>query len=110
MPRKVGKQKARTKYTTAVKRAGSEQTVIDGMRRFANDPNLPETQFIPHPTTWLERNGWEDEPLPPRLSVTDIPPARRASGTRPEDWRRPSTTQPPPFVDAEVLPFKELGQ
>lgn len=65
-PRKVGKDKARSAYTAAVKRAGDEQTVIDGMRRFAADPNLPEKQFIPHPTTWLTRGGWGDEPLPPR--------------------------------------------
>lgn len=66
VPRKVGKDKARSAYAAAVKRAGDEQTVIDGMRRFATDPNLPEKQFIPHPTTWLTRGGWDDEPLPPR--------------------------------------------
>lgn len=69
-PRKVGKQKARTKYATAVKRAGDEQTVIDGAHRLANDPNLPEQKFIPHPTTWLERDGWEDEPLPARFDMS----------------------------------------
>lgn len=67
-PRKVGKQKARGKYAAAVKRAGDEQTVIDGAHRLAADPNLPEAKFIPHPTTWLERDGWEDEPLPPRMA------------------------------------------
>lgn len=66
VPRKVGKDKARSAYAAAVKRAGDEQTIIDGMRRFAADPNLPEKQFIPHPTTWLRRGGWGDEPLPPR--------------------------------------------
>ena len=69
-PRKVGKQKARGKYATAVKRAGDEQTVIDGAHRLANDPNLPEQKFIPHPTTWLERDGWEDEPLPARIDMS----------------------------------------
>lgn len=68
-PRKVGKQKALAKYLTAAKRVG-EQTIIDGAVRLANDPNLPEKNFIPHPTTWLERDGWEDEPLPPRLGTT----------------------------------------
>lgn len=64
-PRKVGKQKARAKYAAAVKRSQSEDTVIEGARRLAADPNLPEQKFIPHPTTWLERDGWDDEPLPP---------------------------------------------
>ena len=62
-PRKVGKQKAIAKYAAATNRA-DEQAIIDGAHRLANDPNLPEQKFIPHPTTWLERNGWEDEPLP----------------------------------------------
>ncbi len=64
-PRKVGKDKARTAYRSACRRS-DEQTVIDGARRLRDDPNLPETQFIPHPATWLTRGGWEDEPLPPR--------------------------------------------
>lgn len=64
-PRKVGKDKAKTKYTAATKRA-DEQTIIDGAHRLANDPNLPEPKYIPHPTTWLERGGWNDEPLPAR--------------------------------------------
>lgn len=64
-PRKVGKDKARTAYESACKRA-TEETILQGAIRFANDPNLPEKQFIPHPTTWLNRGGWDDEPLPPR--------------------------------------------
>lgn len=64
-PRKVGKDKARTAYASARKRA-TEETIVQGAIRFANDPNLPEKQFIPHPTTWLNRGGWDDEPLPPR--------------------------------------------
>lgn len=66
-PRKVGKDKARTAYESACNRA-DEQTVIDGAIRLAADPNLPERQFIPHPTTWLNRGGWDDEPYPPRTS------------------------------------------
>lgn len=64
-PRKVGKQKAKAKYAAATKRA-TQDDIIDGAHQLATDPNLPESQFIPHPTTWLERNGWEDEPLPAR--------------------------------------------
>lgn len=65
-PRKVGKQKAIAKYKAALNRATPEE-IIDGAHRLSNDPNLPEQQFIPHATTWLERNGWEDEPLPVRF-------------------------------------------
>lgn len=64
-PRKVGKEKARTKYATACKKA-TPDAIIAGAYRLANDPNLPDKQFVPHPTTWLERGGWADEPLPQR--------------------------------------------
>lgn len=67
-PRKVGKQTAQAKYKAAVKRS-SEDAVIAGAHALAQDPNLPEPKFIPHPTTWLERNGWEDEPLPTRYGT-----------------------------------------
>ena len=77
-PRKVGKQKARTKFTAACKRT-DPQVVIDGARRLAADPNLPEAQFIPHPSTWLERDGWDDEPLPPRNTHTTPDERKRAA-------------------------------
>jgi len=64
-PRKAAKAKARTKFATAVKKVGA-QTVIDGATRYAADPNLPEQQYIPHPTTWLEQGRWDDPPLPAR--------------------------------------------
>lgn len=97
-PRKVGKQKARTKFTTATKRA-DPHTIIAGAKRLATDPNLPEKQFIPHPTTWLERDGWDDEPLPPR----ERKPQRQDNSL--EAWLG-MTDQP--FVDAEVVDIKEL--
>jgi hypothetical protein len=75
-PRKVGRQdaqrawdKARRKVNPAVIQAAVEQ--------MATDPNLPETQFIPHPSTWLNRGGWDDPPYPPpsngrpKTSTTD---------------------------------------
>lgn len=67
-PRKVGKQKAIAKYKAAIKRAESEQQIIDGAQRLRDDPNR-EDQYTPHPTTWLERNGWEDPELPQRATT-----------------------------------------
>lgn len=68
-PRKVGKQKCIAKYKAARNRA-TQQEIIDGAHRLANDPNLPEQTYVPHPTTWLERNGWQDEPLPMRFRTS----------------------------------------
>ena len=73
-PRKVGKDRARTSYLAATRRT-DEQVVIDGALRLAQDPNLPEAQFIPHPTTWLNRGGWQDEPLPDRAARDRRPTA-----------------------------------
>jgi len=63
-PRKVGKGAAKRAFVKAFKGTGAD--IIDGARRFAKDPWLPEKQFIPHPATWLNREGWLDEPLPER--------------------------------------------
>lgn len=86
-PRKVGKEAAKKAFAKATKHAGSE-VVIDGARRFADDPNLPEDKtYIPHPSTWLNRGSWEDEQLP----------ARKAAGmwsgctTRPDAPRDPKS-------------------
>lgn len=69
-PRKVGKEAARKAYAKAARRAGGFADINEGARRFAADPNLPtDRQFIPYPATWLNRDGWEDEPLPPRADA-----------------------------------------
>lgn len=110
-PRRVGKKTAQARFTAACKRATPE-TIIAGARRLANDPNLPEKQFIPHPSTWLSRDGWEDEPLPPRNTSTNTPqePAwRHTPGTRFEDWIDPAAASNPfPTLDAEVIDQQEL--
>jgi hypothetical protein len=77
-PRKVGKATARRAFDAAIRRTGNPTLVIDGARRLATDPNLPEREFIPHPPTWLNRDGWEDEALPPRTNGR--PPERPRSG------------------------------
>ncbi len=64
-PRKVGRAAARAKFVSLAK-VTDVAKILDGARRYANDPNLPEKQFIPYPTTWLNQGRWEDEPLPPR--------------------------------------------
>lgn len=64
-PRKVGKNAA-DKALRRVLLETSFDEVMAGLIRMANDPNLPEKQFVPHPATWLNRAGWLDEPYPVR--------------------------------------------
>lgn len=64
-PRKAGKQAAEKAFLKAIANVDAED-VIAGATRFAEDPNLPPKQFIPHPATWLNGGCWDDEPLPDR--------------------------------------------
>lgn len=62
-PRKVGRQKARAKFGTAVKEGTPAHVIIDGAKRYARDPNLPKDRtYIPHPATWIYQGRWADEP------------------------------------------------
>ncbi len=63
-PRKVGKRTARAAYDRARRRATTEM-ILDGAVRYRDDPNR-EKPYTAHPTTWLNRDGWQDEPCQPR--------------------------------------------
>jgi hypothetical protein len=57
-PRKVGKPQARQAFSKALKRA-TEQQIMNGLAAWTavwEDP-----RYIPHPTTWLNRDGWDDQ-------------------------------------------------
>lgn len=63
-PRRVGRQDSMRAFNSL---APQERIrALAGAKRLAADPNLPEKQFVPHPATWLRREGWSDEPYPPR--------------------------------------------
>lgn len=72
-PRRVGRAAARAAFMRAVK-GGKDRApvpaavILAGARRYAADPNLPETRFVPHPATWLNQGRWEDDPEPARSS------------------------------------------
>lgn len=63
-PRRVGKSDANKAFLKAWAAEGIK--VLDGAARLAADPNLPPARYIPHPATWLNRAGWDDEPYPVR--------------------------------------------
>jgi hypothetical protein len=69
-PRKTGKGAAKRAFWKAA--ANNQMAeILDGVVRMSQDPNLPETQFIPHPATWLNRDGWLDEPYPVRIKSAE---------------------------------------
>jgi hypothetical protein len=65
-PRKTAKGNARIAYQKALDRVSPEE-LQQAVESFANDPNLPEEQFIPHASTWLNQERWSDGPLPQRV-------------------------------------------
>jgi hypothetical protein len=67
--RRQGRRSAEKAWTHAIKRASCSE-ILDGARRHATDPNLPPLRYIPHASTWLNRDGWNDDPYPPYTNGT----------------------------------------
>ncbi|MBD8477600.1 hypothetical protein [Microbacterium sp. CFBP 8794] len=78
-PRKVAKPDARRAWDRALAKVSGE-VVLSAAVAHRDNPGRPETQFIPHPATWINREGWNDE-LPQlraeRLGAVDA--GRRAA-------------------------------
>ena len=62
VPRRVGK-KAAERAWRAVERRGESIEAIEGMREYAVafEQSGTELKYVPHPSTWLNRRGWEDD-------------------------------------------------
>lgn len=80
-PAKVAKGAARKAWPKALKAAGDVERIIAGAERYAADPNR-EPGFTAHPSTWLNAERWDDDPLPPKVvtnrwpETPDAPPRR----------------------------------
>lgn len=64
-PKKVDKGAAIRAFRKATKKEDVAR-IIDGAKRYAEDPNLPEKQFVKNPATWLNAEAWTNPPLPAR--------------------------------------------
>jgi hypothetical protein len=76
-PLKRDKRKALNAWRNAVARA-PHNVIVQGARRYREDPNR-RAGFTKYAEGWLNGDGWEDEPLPPRID----PRARPADPPRP---------------------------
>jgi hypothetical protein len=70
-PRSVGKAKAQTVFDAKIKSRADPDALIAAARSYAERCRLlgENPKFIPHPTTWLNRESWADDldqsmPLP----------------------------------------------
>lgn len=82
-PRKVGKPKAKLAFARVVKPQLLD-VVLAGASRYRDDPNR-DPEFTAHPTTWLARAGWDDDPLPRRGVSRTAPPAHQSNEP---DWSK----------------------
>ena len=63
-PLKVGKGAALKAFDKAIRRA-TPQEIIDGAKRYADDPNR-NPGYTAHASTWLNADRWADPLLPPK--------------------------------------------
>jgi len=59
-PRKIAKGHARLAFNRALKKTDA-QTIFDAVAKFSESVEYKEKQYIPHPTTWLNGERWDDE-------------------------------------------------
>jgi uncharacterized protein YdaU (DUF1376 family) len=79
-PRKVGKPLALRAFAKALGRATSFEAIMAGLKRHLGCDQWSDQTKIPHPSTWLNRDGWEDEvAVPPGGPGGDDPKAWWAS-------------------------------
>ena len=78
-PIRRGKGKALKAWQRAIKRADKE-TINSGATRYRDDPNR-EDQYTKYAEGWLNADGWNDEPLPPRNS-------RQTNGLTDTQWQQ----------------------
>lgn len=82
-PRKAGKGAARKAYARASRVVG-HQVLLDAATRYRSDPNRSDA-FTAHPSTWLNQDRWEDEPLPAAEGRSARP---ASSPDAVQDWLR----------------------
>ncbi len=63
-PRKVGKGAARKAYAKAL-RFTDHDTIMGALSDQRPAMEAKESQYIPHASTWLNQERWEDEPEEP---------------------------------------------
>ena len=81
-PRKQGKRKALAEWRRATKRI-TRQELNEKTQHFADFHQRQGTdkQYIPLPTTWLNRDGWDDE-LIPRTTTSHGSPETKSKSQR----------------------------
>lgn len=80
-PRKAAKPKARESWLKAIRRA-EPAVIIAAAIAYRDNPGRPEPTKIPHATTWLNQDRWDDPLEDFRPTSTRPTPTDRALGVR----------------------------
>lgn len=62
-PRKIARSKVEAKYKRLVTSKEKEEQIMNGLQRYIKKwkEEKTDTQYIPHPMTWLSQERWNDE-------------------------------------------------
>lgn len=66
-PRRIGKAAARKAYVKALK-VGTHDDIMFGLSQQMPSLASREQQYIPHPSTWLNQERWNDDPEQPAFN------------------------------------------
>jgi hypothetical protein len=72
-PRKIGKGQARKAYAKAVKMVPHDE-IMFGLSQQRPGMESKEAQFVPHASTWLNGERWDDEPEEPTSDPSNPAP------------------------------------
>ena len=71
-PRRVDKADARKAWPKAVK-AATADVLIAAAKRYAQQMNGAEARFVKHPSSWLNKGSWENEPEQAAIGAPTTP-------------------------------------
>jgi uncharacterized protein YdaU (DUF1376 family) len=106
-PRKVGKPKALTAYAAALARGAAPAEILAGLQAHVPCDQWQDLTKVPHPTTWLNRDGWNDQVVAKATAPVGGQPPVRLHDTA-EDTARMlaekdrGTTPPPAHIRAQI--------
>lgn len=64
-PRKRSRRDAERAWQRCLARGADPNEIVAAACRYRDGPNRPDDRFIPYPASWLDADGWADEPEPP---------------------------------------------
>lgn len=109
-PRKVGKRKAFEAWFRALERIRTND-LLEATRQFADfhDRDGTDTRFIPHPTTWLNRDGWSDELTPQARPDGPQTAQRRSDEQVLQQLMRSPQNATQAVIDGEIITQRQIG-